>query len=149
MIFRSILLVLSALACTRNDVSDVWHAGGKYELKLALSHQRPSFRNHSGFISPPVDSVTLFLSVDSVVAAKAYGKVAGETRHFPVSFHAIGGDHFSATRSREHWTITINPDATDTGLALDGQLSHGAIAGNWVARYPSQANGKFHLAPTT
>jgi hypothetical protein len=28
-------------------------------------------------------------------------------------------------------------------------LSHGTIAGNWVTRYPSQANGRFHLVPTT
>jgi hypothetical protein len=149
MIFRSIPLILLALACTRNDLSDVWRAGGKYELKLALSHQPSLTPELQRYFSPPVDSVTLLLSVDSVVGAKAYGNVAGDTRHFPVSFHAIGGDHFSATRTREHWTITINPDAADTGLALDGQLSHGAIAGNWVTRYSSQSNGKFRLAPTT
>jgi hypothetical protein len=149
MIFRSIPLGLLALACTRNDVSDVWRAGGKYELKLALSHQPILIPEQQRFFYPAVDSVTLLLSVDSIVAAKAYGKVAGDTRHFPVSFHAVGGDHFSATRSREHWTITINPDATDTGLGLDGQLSHGVIDGNWVTRYSSQANGKFRLAPTT
>jgi hypothetical protein len=149
MIYRLIPLVLLALACTRNDVSDVWRAGGRYELKLGLSHQPSLVPEQQRYFNPPVDSVTLLLSVDSVVAGKVYGKVAGETRHFPVSFHAIGGDYFSATRSREHWTITINPDANDTGLALEGQLSHGAIAGNWVTRYSSQSNGKFRLAPTT
>src|SRR3954464_15590957 len=120
MIFRSIPLVLLALACARNDVSDVWRAGGKYELKLALSHQPSLIPEQQRHFDPPVNSVTLILSVDSVVAGKAYGKVAGDTRHFPVTFHAIGGDRFSATRGREHWTITINPDANDTGLALDG-----------------------------
>src|SRR3954471_18335008 len=148
MIFRFIPLGLLALACTRNDVSDVWRAGGKYELKLALSQQPSLTPEQQRFFYPAVDTVTLLLTVDSIVAAKAYGKVSGEGRHFPVSFHAVGGDHFSATRSRERWTITINPDATDTGLALDGQLSHGVIGGNWVTRYPSQTNGKFDLAPT-
>src|SRR6266853_5229530 len=119
MIFRSIPLILLALACTRNDVSDVWRAGGKYELKLVLSHQPSLTPELERYFSPPVDSVTLLLSVDSVAGAKAYGKVAGDTRHFPVSFHAISGDHFSATHTREHWTITVNPDATDTGLALE------------------------------
>ena len=147
--FRSAPLVLLALACTRNDVSAVWRAGGRYKLTLALSSRPTLIPEQQRYSSPPADSATLLLSVDSVVAGKAYGKVVGDARHFPVSFHAVGGDHFSATRSREHWMITINPDATDTGLALDGQLSHGAIAGNWVTRYPSQANGKFHLAPTT
>jgi hypothetical protein len=146
---RSIPLVVLALACTRNDVADVWRAGGKYELKLALSHQPSLIPELRRSFDPSVDSVTLLLSVDSIVAAKAYGKVTGDTRHFPVSFHAVGGDHFSSTRNREHWTITINPDATDTGLTLEGQLSHGVIGGNWVTRYSSQASGKFHLAPTT
>jgi hypothetical protein len=149
MTFRAVPLVLFALACTRNDVSDVWRADGRYELTLALS-QHPSLTPElARYFNPPVDTVTLLLSVDSVVGAKAYGQVKGNARHFPVSFHAIGGDHFSAARSREHWTITINPDATDTGLILDGELSHGTIAGTWVTRYPSQANGKFYLAPTT
>jgi len=149
MTFRAVPLVLLALACARNDVSDVWRAGGRYELKLALSQQPRLTPELERYFNPPVDTVTLVLSVDSIVAAKAYGQVGGNARHFPVSFHAIGGDHFSAAHSREHWTITINPDATDTGLVLDGELSHGTIAGNWVTRYPSQANGRFHLAPTT
>jgi hypothetical protein len=116
---------------------------------LALTHQPSLTPTQEQYFNPPVDSATLLLSVDSIVAATAYGKVAGDTRHFPVIFQAIGGNHFSATRGREHWTITINPDATDTGLALDGQLSHGVIAGNWVTRSPSRANGKFQIAPTT
>jgi hypothetical protein len=149
MTFRAVALVILALACTRNEVSGVWCAGGRYELKLALSRQPSLTPELERYFNPPVDTLTLLLSVDSVVAAKAYGQVGGNARHFPVSFHAIGGDHFSAARNREHWTITINPDATDTGLALDGQLSHGTIAGNWVTRYPSPANGTFDLAPTT
>jgi hypothetical protein len=147
--FRSLPLILLVLACARNDVSDFWRAGGEYHLKLVLT-DRPSLTpEQERYFNPQVDSVTLLLSVDSIVAAKVYGRVAGDTRHFPVAFHAVGGDHFSATRAREHSTITINPAATDTGLSLDGELSHGAVAGGWTTRSSLQTNGRFRLAPTT
>jgi hypothetical protein len=149
MISRTIPIILFALACRQNEVSAFWRAGGKYQLELVLSARPRLIPEQERYFSPIADSATLFLSVDSVVADKAYGKVIGDTRHFPVMFQAIGGDRFSATRTREHWTITINPHATDTGLALDGELSHGAVAGNWATRSPSQMKGKFRLAPTT
>jgi len=147
-ILRPIALILLVLACARNDLSDFWRAGGTYQLVLVLGARPRLIPEQDRYFGPAVDTATLLLTVDSIVAAKAYGKITGDPRHFPVAFHAIGGDRFSATRAREHWTITINPDATDTGLALEGELSHGAIAGNWATRSSSQTNGKFHLAPT-
>ena len=147
--FRWMPLILLALGCTRNDVSAFWQVGGKYELKLALSTKPRLTLEQDRYFNPSVDTATLLLSVDSIADSKARGKVATDTRHFPVSFQAIGGNHFLATRGREHWTVTINPDATDTGLVLDGELSHGVIAGNWEARGPTHASGQFHLAPTT
>src|SRR6185503_19828759 len=96
MTFRAVPLVLLALECARNDVSDVWRAGGRYELKLALSQQPRLTPELERYFYPPVDTVTLVLSVDSMLAAQAYGQVGGNARHFPVSLHAIGGDHFSA-----------------------------------------------------
>jgi hypothetical protein len=149
MISRAIPIILFALACRRNDVSDFWHAGGKYRLELVLSARPRLIPEQERYFSPVADSATLLLSVDSVVSGTAYGSVAGDRRHFPVMFAAVGGDRFLAARSREHWTIAINPQATDTGIALNGELSHGGVAGTWVTRGPSQARGKFRLAPTT
>lgn len=149
MTFRFAALIFLALGCARNDVAAFWRAGGKYELKLSLTNQPTLTPELARYFNPPVDSAILLLSVDSMVAATAYGKVEGDIRHFPVMFQAIGGNYFSATHDRGHWTITINPDATDIGLALDGQLSHGVIDGNWVTRSSSRENGKFHLGPTS
>lgn len=140
-------LIFLAFGCARNDVAAFWRAGGKYELRLSLTSRPALTAELAPYFNPTVDSATLILGVDSIVAATAYGKVEGDIRHFPVMFQAIGGNYFSATRDREHWTITINPDATDTGLALDGQLSHGVIDGNWVTRSDSRTKGKFHLRP--
>ena len=149
MISRTVPIVLLALACGRNEVSDFWRVGERYRLELALSARPPLIPELERAYSPIAETATLFLSVDSVAGDKAYGTVVGDTRHFPVMFKAVGGDRFSAAHSRERWTITINPHAADTGLALDGELSHGALAGNWVTRSPSQTKGKFRLAPTT
>src|SRR4051812_26252204 len=80
---RSIPLVMLALACRRTDVSDVWRAGGRYELKLALSHQPSLIPELRRDFDSRIDSVTLLLSVDSVVAGNAYGTVAGDTKAFP------------------------------------------------------------------
>jgi hypothetical protein len=146
---RSIAFILLALGCTRNDISAFWQVGGKYELKLALSGEPPLTPEQQRYFNPRVDTATLILTVDSIVGSTADGKVAGDTRHFPVSFQAVNRNRFSAVRSREHWAITINPDATDTGLALDGELSHGVIAGKWETRSSSRSRGQFHLAPTT
>ena len=147
--FRWAPLILFALGCTRNNVSTFWHVGGRYELKLALSTKPRLTPEQERYFNPTVDTATLLLSVDSIADTKTRGKVASDTRHFPVSFQAISGNRFSAARGREHWTITINPDVTDTGLVLDGELSHGVITGNWEARGSPRANGQFHLAPTT
>jgi len=146
---RTIPFILFALGCTRNDISAFWQVGGKYELKLTLSDEPRLTPEQERYFNPRVDTATLILNVDSIVGSTAHGKAAGDTRHFPVSFQAVSGNRFSAARSREHWTITINPDATDTGLALDGALSHGMIAGKWETRSSTHSKGQFHVAPTT
>ena len=94
-------------------------------------------------------ATTLVLAVDSVARDTAFGRASGPVRPFPVAFRAVGGDRFVATRDRERWRLRLNSQATDTGLLLSGELSHGRLRGAWGTPYSSSRRGVFAVAPAT
>jgi hypothetical protein len=104
MILRPIALILLVLACSRNDVSDFWRAGGTYQLVLVLGARPSLIPEQDRHFSPAVDTATLLLTVDSILAAKAYGKIAGE------------------------WKISSRTDYRRSGAADNKHLSESGIA---------------------
>ncbi len=143
-----VILVFLLVAC-RLKSDEYWRMGGHYHLTLALTVPATLTPERQRYHEPISDSVKLVLTVDSLVRDTVFGRVDGDTRHFPVAFQAIGGGRFIATGRRERWRILINSHATDTGLTLEGDLALNTIRGDWQTRYTSPARGSFALRPAT
>ena len=135
-VFALMLVALALCGCaSRHDVDAFWRPGARYALTLRAGGD---------------STVALALAVDSVARDTAFGSAsAGPVRPFPVAFRAIGGDQFVATRDRERWRLRLNPQVTDTGLLLSGELSHGRLRGAWETPYTSAHRGTFEVAPAT
>lgn len=150
---RPTLSLVTALAlvaaCAPHEPGAFWRPGARYRLILAADGPRTLTPEQARYLAPVSDTAALQLTVDSVARDTAYGRVDGDTRHFPVAFRAVGGDRFIATRERERWRLTVNPHAADTGLALAGERSGGELRGGWETRFPSGGRGRFVLAPAT
>jgi hypothetical protein len=131
---RALFIGLSVtLGCKPRGVEAFWHAAGRYNLVLYGA----------------ADSTTLVLAVDSIARDTVFGSANGASRPFPVALHAVGGDQFIGTRDRERWAIRLNPQVTDTGFLLSGELSNGRLRGGWTPLRTSPARGTFTVAPAT
>ena len=143
----AVALLGSVAACARDGATEFWRPGETYSLVLVADGPR----SQNAAALPPgrelTDTARMRLRVDSVVSGLAYGSADGETVAFGVPFHAVGGDRFVATRRGERWAVSLNPQATDTGLELGGAESDGRLRGSWTPRFPSTARGTFYIEP--
>ncbi len=143
-----VVCVFLLAGCTLN-ADRFWRMGTEYHLTLAMTISPTLTPESQRYFEPVSDSATLLLRVDSVARDTIFGRVDGDTRHFPIAFHAVGGDRFIAVSRGERWRIFINSHATDTGLSLVGERAQNRISGDWEPRFPSPARGSFDLRPAT
>ena len=145
-IVASLTFVIS-VGCAAREAHPFWSPGSGYQLVLVAAAPRLLTPERERAIAPVTDSAVLQLHVDSVARDSVYGRLTGETPHFWVPFHAVGGDRFTAVRAGKRWVIAINAHATDTGLTLLGDEANSHIHGVWEPRVWSRARGVFALGP--
>ena len=144
----SLTFVIS-VGCAVREAHPFWNAGSPYQLVLVAAAPRLLAPEQERAIAPVTDSAVVQLHVDSIARDSVYGRLTGETPHFWVPFHAVGGDRFTAVRVGKRWLIAINAHATDAGLTLLGEEANGHIRGVWEPRVWSRARGVFALGPAT
>ena len=147
-IVASLTFVIS-VGCAAREAHPFWSPGSGYQLVLVAAAPRLLTPERERAIAPVTDSAVLQLHVDSVARDSVYGRLTGETPHFWVPFHAVGGDRFTAVRAGKRWVIAINAHATDAGLTLLGEEADGHVRGVWEARVWSRTRGVFALGPGT
>ena len=142
-VFSTIVVALEG--CDRQQARDFWSAGRSYHLVVRLSARPALTPERAAYFAPVADSVELVLQLDSVQQDHAFGTYRGNTRHFPVAFASLDDSTFVSVRSREHWQITLSGDATDSGLELTGEPSHGKLKGTWQVRSSDTPHGDFTI----
>ncbi len=123
-------------ACTSvSQTQNKWEAGDIQEVRLNVTRRSPVPLGF-GQPTPPTDSVTVRLRVDSVVGDSLFGTYEANFGRAGMKVGRLtpGPQVFAGLQTDSTLKIELTPDsdATDAGLRMSGVWKEGSLVGSWM-----------------